>query len=69
MIPKLYLAGGLNSQNVGIAIRRVQPFAVDSCSLLEKEKGIKDKKKVFRFISSVKRESKIEVNIYDLFVN
>jgi len=67
MTQKLYLAGGLDVQNVDVAIKRVQPFAVDSCSLLEKEKGRKDKQKVFRFISVVKEHKNFEVkNIYDL---
>ncbi len=64
---KLYLAGGLDSQNVDLAIRRVQPFAVDSCSLLEKQKGEKDKQKVFRFISVVKNNKNFQIrDIYDL---
>ncbi|MEZ5425130.1 MAG: phosphoribosylanthranilate isomerase [Pyrinomonadaceae bacterium] len=56
-VPKLYLAGGLGPRNVEVAIRRVQPFAVDSCSLLEKKKGKKDKLKLIRFLSSVKGAS------------
>ncbi|HEY8561435.1 MAG TPA: phosphoribosylanthranilate isomerase [Pyrinomonadaceae bacterium] len=56
IVSKLYLAGGLDSRNVDLAIKRVQPFAVDSCSLLEKQKGKKDKKEVFKFISVVKKQ-------------
>lgn len=67
LVSTLYLAGGLDSQNVDVAIRRVQPFAVDSCSLLEKEKGKKDKQKVFRFISVVKEHKNFEIkDIYDV---
>jgi phosphoribosylanthranilate isomerase len=67
IVSKLYLAGGLDSQNVDLAIRHVQPFAVDSCSLLEKGKGKKDKQKVFRFIAAVKDHKNFEVkDIYDL---
>ena len=67
LISNLYLAGGLDSQNVDLAIRRIQPFAVDSCSLLEKQKGKKDKQKVFRFISVVKKHKNFEIkDIYDL---
>ncbi|HEX8248920.1 MAG TPA: phosphoribosylanthranilate isomerase, partial [Pyrinomonadaceae bacterium] len=66
-VPKFYLAGGLNSQNVDLAIRRVEPFAVDSCSLLERDKGKKDKFKVFRFISAVKKSENFKIkDIYDL---
>jgi len=67
IVPKLYLAGGLGSRNVELAIRRVQPFAVDACSLLEEKKGKKDKFKVLNFISAVKKEPNFEINnIYDL---
>ncbi len=67
LVPKLYLAGGLDSKNVDNAIRRVQPFSVDSCSLLEEEKGKKDKKKVVQFIQVSKKDQKIETkDIYDL---
>ena len=67
LISKLYLAGGLDSQNVDLAIRRIQPFGIDSCSLLEKHKGKKDKQKVFRFISVIKKHKNFEIkDIYDL---
>jgi len=54
LIPKLYLAGGLNPQNVGEAIRSVRPFALDACSGLESSKGIKDRRKVEAFIRNVR---------------
>lgn len=37
-----FLAGGLNSGNVGDAIREASPYAVDVSSSLETEPGIKD---------------------------
>lgn len=52
--PKMYLAGGLSVENVADAILKVKPFAIDACSLLEKEKGIKDTLKVKDFIFAVK---------------
>jgi phosphoribosylanthranilate isomerase len=54
IFPKMYLAGGLAAGNVTDAISKVKPFAVDSCSLLEKEKGFKDSQKVREFIFAVK---------------
>jgi len=54
LIPKLYLAGGLNPQNVGEANRSVRPFALDACSGLESSKGIKDRRKVEAFIRNVR---------------
>jgi phosphoribosylanthranilate isomerase len=50
----MYLAGGLSAENVAEAIEKVQPFAVDACSLLEKSKGVKNAEKVRDFIFAVK---------------
>jgi phosphoribosylanthranilate isomerase len=46
------LAGGLTLENVGEAIRRVRPYAVDVASGVEVSPGIKDKEKVRGFISA-----------------
>jgi phosphoribosylanthranilate isomerase len=54
IFPKMYLAGGLSAENIMKAIEKVKPFAVDACSLLEREKGLKDLQKVKEFISVVK---------------
>ncbi len=54
LIPELYLAGGLNSENVGRAIKTVRPFAVDVASGVESSPGKKDPKKVEAFIRNAK---------------
>jgi phosphoribosylanthranilate isomerase len=51
----LFLAGGLDPGNVGDAIRRVRPAAVDVSSGVEKEPGVKDPEKMARFFEAVKQ--------------
>ena len=54
IFPKMYLAGGLSNENIDYALRQTNSFAVDSCSCLEKEKGLKDKNKLINFVTKVK---------------
>ena len=46
------VAGGLDAENVGRAIRLVQPFGVDSSSKLEGSPGVKDHDKVRRYLAA-----------------
>jgi len=50
----LVLSGGLDSGNVGEAIERLRPWAVDVSSGVEVEKGIKDAAKIAAFVSGVR---------------
>jgi phosphoribosylanthranilate isomerase len=50
----IILAGGLTPENVGDAIRVVQPYAVDVASGVEVEPGRKDPEKVRRFIDAAR---------------
>ena len=50
----LILSGGLHAGNVGEAIRRVRPFAVDVSSGIEADKGIKDAEKMAAFVHGVR---------------
>jgi phosphoribosylanthranilate isomerase len=50
LVPKLFLAGGLSSENVGEAIKTVGPYGVDSCSALEVTPGKKDPERVRAFV-------------------
>ena len=52
----LILSGGLTIDNVGRAVREVQPWAVDVSSGVEAGRGTKDPAKIVEFIRSVQRE-------------
>lgn len=51
----LFLAGGLDSGNVGSAIARVRPAAVDVASGVEASPGVKDPNLLERFFRAVRR--------------
>ena len=48
------LSGGLNPENVGDAIRRVAPWAVDVSSGVEASPGVKDPQKIAAFMREVR---------------
>jgi len=49
-----FLAGGLSAENVGEAISRYKPYAVDSSSKLETD-GVKDYNKMKAFVEAVRQ--------------
>jgi phosphoribosylanthranilate isomerase len=49
----LFLAGGLNADNVGEAIRAVRPFGVDLCSGVRTD-GKLDPAKLSQFVQAVR---------------
>jgi len=63
LVEKLFLAGGLNTNNVAAAINAVRPYAVDACSALESSPGRKDHARVRSFIEAVKEAGSSESNL------
>jgi phosphoribosylanthranilate isomerase len=49
----IILAGGLNIENVAMAIKTVKPYAVDVSGGVEQDKGIKDHQKISTFMQEV----------------
>ena len=54
LAPRVVLSGGLNAQNVGDAIARMRPLAVDVSSGIEREKGVKDPARMQEFVRAVR---------------
>ena len=53
-VPKLFLAGGLNPENVAQAVAAVRPYAVDVCSGVETSPGRKSPELMRRFVELVR---------------
>lgn len=51
----IFLSGGLTPDNVGEAIGRVRPFAVDASSGIEESPGKKDHTKIKEFIDNARK--------------
>ena len=49
---KIIIAGGLDADNVRLAIEQAQPWGVDACSRIEKSPGMKDHDKMRKFVKA-----------------
>ena len=54
-VPRLFLAGGLNPENVAAAVAAVRPYAVDVCSGVETSPGRKSVLLMRRFVEQVRQ--------------
>jgi phosphoribosylanthranilate isomerase len=52
--PRVVLSGGLNTRNVGEAVARLHPCAVDVSSGVESSKGVKDPALMTAFVNAVR---------------
>lgn len=52
---RIVLSGGLTPENVGIAVRKVAPYAIDVSSGVETSPGFKDKNKIQQLFSSLRK--------------
>jgi len=50
---RIFLAGGLTPDNIGEAIRAVQPYAVDVCTGVEAKPGRKDPRRIRALVSAI----------------
>jgi phosphoribosylanthranilate isomerase len=48
----IIIAGGLDAENVRLAIQQAQPWGVDACSRIEKSPGLKDREKMRKFVKA-----------------
>ncbi|WP_448587696.1 phosphoribosylanthranilate isomerase [Thermocrinis sp.] len=55
---KVFLSGGLKSENVAKAIKMIRPYGVDVSSGIESSPGVKDHKKMEDFVHAVENSSK-----------
>ncbi len=55
---RIILAGGLTADNVVEAVKLVQPYGVDVCGGVEREKGMKDHGKMKKFVTAVRRAAR-----------
>ena len=49
---KVIIAGGLDAENVRLAIEQARPWGVDACSRIEKSPGLKDHEKMRKFVKA-----------------
>ena len=54
LVPRLFLAGGLDAENVRDAIAAVDPYGVDACSKLEISPGKKVPERVEAFVNAAR---------------
>lgn len=56
---RVFLAGGLQPENVGVAIAAVQPYGIDVSSGVERAPGVKDSERLRAFIDAARAAAAI----------
>lgn len=54
---RLFLAGGLNAENIGSILSKIHSFAVDCASGVEESPGVKDPRTLRAFVDAVRTSS------------
>lgn len=62
MRPRMIVSGGLHPGNVGEALTRLRPFAVDTSSGIESAKGIKDVDAMNAFVAAVREHDRAVIS-------
>ncbi|HEC91951.1 MAG TPA: phosphoribosylanthranilate isomerase [Candidatus Atribacteria bacterium] len=52
---KIIIAGGINNKNIEKIIKELHPFGIDASSSLESHRGIKDPKKIIKFLKIIEK--------------
>ena len=55
--PRVFVAGGLDPDNIGDVVRRLKPYAVDVASGVESAPGVKDHGRIRAFVQAVREAS------------
>jgi phosphoribosylanthranilate isomerase len=58
---RLIVSGGLDSENVGAAIRALQPWGVDASSRLESSPGVKDPSRVRAYVRAAREAELVSI--------
>lgn len=59
---RIIIAGGINEENVGAIIKKLDPYGIDASSSLESVRGTKDLEKIKKFLEKIQKLREEERN-------